>query len=89
VGAVVVERAEQLGVGEAGRAASGPGDDVVGFAEGGGHGAADFRAAAVAEVQRLADGVGDQPSGAADVEDLAVDDEGAARANGPYGVSTR
>ena len=72
MGAVVVEGAEQLGVGEAGPAASGPGDDVVGFAERCGHRAADLGAAAVAEVEGLADGVGDQPSGAADVEDLAV-----------------
>src|SRR3954454_12795303 len=68
VGAVVVEGAEQLAVGHAGLPASGPGHHVVGFAEGGGHGAADLGAAGVAQVQRLADGGADPPTGAAEVE---------------------
>jgi hypothetical protein len=73
VGSVVVERAEELAVGEVGPAPGRPGLlGVVGFAPGGWDGAAVGGALAVADGHRLALGRGEQPGGAAEVEDLTL-----------------
>ena len=68
----VVLAAEQDEVVQAGRAAVGPVDDVVGVAHHGWAGAAGEGAVVVAGDQGAPQGRGDESCGAADVEDLAV-----------------
>ena len=68
----MVLAAEQDEVGQRGRAAVGPVDDVVGVAHRGWSGAAGERAVLVAQDQGDPDRGGDEAVGAADVEDLAV-----------------
>ena len=71
-GRVVVPVAEQDTVGEVGRAAVGPGGGVVGLAPGCGDVAVLGPAAGVAQGEGLALGGGEQPGGAAQVEDLGL-----------------
>ena len=70
--AVVVEVAGEYAVVEVGLPAFCPGFQVVGFAPGGGDGAAFGAAVLVSESHRLALGRRIEAAGAAEVEDLAV-----------------
>ena len=70
VGALVVPVAEQDTVGEVGLAAVGPGGGVVGLAPGCGDVTVLGPAAGVAQGEGLALGGGEQPGGAAQVQDL-------------------
>ena len=78
VGSVVVVGAEEDEVFEVGVAAVGPGGEVVGFAPGGGHGAAAGLAGGEQEGFGAALGRGGESAGAAEVEELggAAEDGG-------------
>jgi hypothetical protein len=94
VRAVVVERAEELAVGKVRLAALRPGlVVVVGLAPGGWHIAAVGGAGAVAQAHRLALRRGEEASGAAEVEDLALaaedDGDDARLAGQPAGLFGR